>query len=66
MFDPDSIPPIAFPAAPPGGGYLVLNKTQMANPDLLAAIAYIYPNTRIVAQQQIPDHRRPAMRAKGS
>ena len=43
-----------FPSPPPDGGYLVLNKAQLSNFDLLCAIKTIYPRTKIVPQQEIP------------
>jgi hypothetical protein len=47
-------PPLFFPAPPAGGGFLVLNRAQMSDPDLLSAIRLIYPNTKIIAQTPIP------------
>lgn len=43
-----------FPSPPPGGGFLVLNKAQLSNLDLLCAIRSTYPQTKIVVQQMIP------------
>jgi hypothetical protein len=47
-------PALFFPAPPDGGGFLVLNRAQMSDPDLLSAIRSIYPQTRIIAQAPIP------------
>jgi hypothetical protein len=47
-------PLLFFPAPPEGGGFLVLNRAQMSDPDLLSAIRSIYPHTRIIAQAPIP------------
>jgi len=46
--------PVFLPAAPPGGGYLVLNAAQISSLDLLCLIRTVYPHTRIIAQQMIP------------
>ena len=46
--------PLFWPSPPPGGGYLVLNKNQISCFDLLCAIKTIYPNTKIIQQQEIP------------
>ena len=43
-----------WPATPKGGGFLVLNKAQISNLDLLCAIKTIYPQTKIIPQQPIP------------
>ncbi len=51
--------PLFWPIAPPGGGYLVLNKSQISNFDLLCAIKTIYPNTKIIQQQEMRNERTP-------
>lgn len=43
-----------LPAPPPGGGYLVLNKRQLANAELMTMIKAAYPATRIIEQRPIP------------
>lgn len=47
-------PPLLLPAAPPGGGYLVLSAAHLSSLDFLCAVRTHYPNTRIVVQQPIP------------
>lgn len=48
-----------LPAAPPGGGYLVLTPNQFRDPALTAAIREAYPNTRLIEAKPIPlDTRR--------
>lgn len=39
---------------PPGGGFLILNKAQIGNLDLLCLIKRTYPQTKIFAQQTMP------------
>jgi hypothetical protein len=39
---------------PPGGGFLILNKAQIGNLDLLCLIKRTYPQTKILAQQNVP------------
>lgn len=46
-----------FPAPPPGGGYLVLHPAQIANADLMAAIRYIYPGTKIIESKPLPQEK---------
>lgn len=46
--------PALWPAPPPGGGYLVLTKHQISNFNLVCAIRTIYPQTKIIVQQEIP------------
>lgn len=45
-----------YPAAPPDGGYLVLNSAQISNLDLLCLIKRNYPRTAIIPQKRIPTH----------
>jgi len=46
--------PMFLPAPPPGGGFLILNKHQIGNLDLLCLIKRTYPQTKILAQQSVP------------
>jgi len=52
--------PLFLPAAPPGGGYLVLNEAQISCLDLLCLIRTIYPHTRIIAQHMMPTNKKAA------
>lgn len=45
---------IALPPAPHGGGILVLNKHQFAWKELRDAIAYYYPDTKVVESKPLP------------
>lgn len=45
---------IENPTPPPGGGVLVLNKSQLANRDLMALIRELYPDTKIVESKPLP------------
>lgn len=46
--------PMLFAAAPPGGGFLVLNAAQLSNLDFLCLLKRTYPHTKIIVQQRIP------------
>ena len=43
-----------LPPPPPDGGFLVLNKAQISDWDLVCLIRYVYPNTKIIAMQDLP------------
>lgn len=43
-----------LPAPPPGGGTLYLSPAQFADPALRAAIATVYPDTKVVENQPLP------------
>lgn len=43
-----------LPSPPLGGGYLVLNRSQIGCWDLICAIRYWYPDTEIIVSRPIP------------
>ena len=56
----DDLGAYALPAPPEGGGFIVLNRAQISDWDLVCAFRLVYPETKLIAQQPIPLSTRPA------
>lgn len=50
----DDLGRYALPVPPPDGGFIVLNKAQISDWDLVCMFRLVYPNTKIIAQKPLP------------